>query len=212
MLDASLGYFLNPLLTIALGTLVLHEPLRRAQRLAIAVAAAGVIGMGIAMGAAPWIALLLASTFAGYALLRKTAPLGCVEGLALETALVVPFACAYLVWSTRSQGNAFVDSGWGLRWLLAAAGPVTAVPLLLFAAGARRIPLHLLGLLQYITPSMLLGLGAGLYGEVFDPARGIGFALVWLGIGIYLGDGLLLHRRHRAAASMAFPYDRKQAR
>ncbi len=199
VLDASLGYFLNPLLTIALAGAVLHEPLRRAQRMAVAVAAAGVVGMGIALGSAPWIALMLAATFAGYGLLRKTAPFGPVEGLALETALIAPFACAYLAWATRSQGNPFVESSWSVRWLLAAAGPVTAAPLLLFAAGARRIPLNLLGLLQYITPSMLLGLGVVMYGEAVDPARAIAFALVWLGILIYLGDGALRLRRSRRA-------------
>ncbi len=199
VLDASLGYFLNPLLTIALGTMVLHEPLRRAQHVAVGVAAAGVIGVGIALGTAPWIALMLASTFAGYGLLRKTAPFGPVEGLMLETALILPLACAYLAWTTRSQGNAFVDAQWSLRCLLAAAGPVTAVPLLLFAAGARRIPLHLLGLLQYITPSVLLGLGVWLYREPFDIGRGIGFAWVWLGIAIYLGDRPVRPPAHPAA-------------
>ncbi|WP_297910484.1 EamA family transporter RarD [Thiomonas sp.] len=190
VVDASLGFFLNPLLTIGLATLVLHEPLRRAQRVAIVFAVAGVAWMGVALGVAPWIAVALAASFAGYSLLRKTAPLGAFEGLALETALVFPLAIGYLAWLPAGQANVFLVSTPGERLLLAAAGPVTTIPLLLFAAGARRIPLAMLGILQYVTPTMLLCLGVALYRERFDVAHGVGFGLVWIGIAIYLGDRL----------------------
>ncbi|WP_038165928.1 EamA family transporter RarD [Thiomonas sp. FB-6] len=191
VVDASLGYFLNPLLTIGLATLVLREPLSRAQRVAIALAMAGVGWMGVALGVAPWIAVALASSFAGYSLLRKTAPLGACEGLALETALVFPLAFAYLALLGAQHANAFVAATSGDRLMLAAAGPVTTIPLLLFAAGARRIPLAMLGILQYVTPTMLLILGVALYHEAFDAVHGVGFGLVWAGIALYLGDRVL---------------------
>lgn len=190
VVDASLGFFLNPLLTIGLATLVLHEPLRRAQRVAILFAVAGVLWMGLTLGVAPWVAVALASSFAGYSLLRKTAPLGAFEGLALETALVFPLALAYLAFFSPEPTKHFLAAPTGERLLLVAAGPVTTIPLWLFGAGARRIPLAMLGILQYVTPTMLLILGVALYGEAFDVAHGVGFGLVWVGIAIYLGDRL----------------------
>ncbi len=192
VVDASLGYFINPLLTVALAGAVLREPLRPRQGAAIACAAAGVVCMGCALGATPWIALALAATFAGYGVLRKTAPLGVVDGLSLELALAFPPAAAYLA----AHADALAASDWGELGLLAAAGPLTAVPLLLFALAARRIPLAMLGMLQYITPTLLLVLGVALYGEQVDAGRGAGFALVWLGIALYLGE----RRARRPAA------------
>ena len=197
VVDASLGYFLNPLLTIGLATLILHEPLRRAQRVATVFAVAGVAWMGVALGATPWIPVVLASSFAAYSLLRKTAPLGAFEGLALETALVFPIAIGYLAFVSADHANVFLASTTSERWLLIAAGPVTTIPLLLFAAGAQRIPLAMLGILQYVTPTMLLILGVALYREAFDVVHGVGFGLVWVGIALYLGDSLL---RHKVAA------------
>ncbi len=184
VVDASLGYFINPLLSVGLAAAVLGEPLRKRQAVAIMLAAAGVVWMGFALGAAPWIALALAASFAGYGLLRKTAPLGVADGLFLEMALAFPLAAAYLA----THGGTFAASSWSQRGLLAAAGPLTVAPLLLFALSARGIPLATLGMLQYITPTLLLLLGVALYQERFDARHGIGFALVWLGIALYLGE------------------------
>ncbi|OIQ80210.1 EamA-like transporter family protein [mine drainage metagenome] len=199
VVEASLGYYINPLVNVALGTLLLHERLRALQWGAVAVACVGVLWMTIEIGHVPWIALTLALTFAGYSLARKTAPLGSLEGLALETALMFPIALLYLGWCSAHGDNTFAAGGWSQRALLAAAGPVTTVPLLLFAAGARRIPLSMLGVLQYLTPTLLLVLGVWLYHEPFSTTRATGFGLVWMGIALYLFDGLW-RRRVVAAA------------
>ena len=200
VVEASLGYYINPLMNVALGTVLLHERLRPAQWAAVGVAALGVVWMTTEVGHVPWIALVLAFSFAGYSLLRKTAPLGSLEGLAVETAVLFPLALAYLGWESAQGHNVFTASGWDLRWLLVAAGPVTTIPLLLFAAGARRIPFSLLGILQYLTPTVLLILGVWLYHEPFGANRAIGFGLVWGGIGLYLAEGLFKLGTRRAVA------------
>ncbi|OZB48238.1 MAG: EamA family transporter [Thiomonas sp. 14-66-4] len=200
VVEASLGYYINPLMNVALGTVLLHERLRPAQWAAVGVAALGVVWMTTEVGHVPWIALVLAVSFAGYSLLRKTAPLGSLEGLAVETAVLFPLALAYLGWESAQGHNVFTASGWDMRWLLVAAGPVTTIPLLLFAAGARRIPFSLLGILQYLTPTVLLILGVWLYHEPFGANRAIGFGLVWAGIGLYLAEGLFKLGTRRAAA------------
>ena len=199
VIEASLGYYINPLVNVALGTLLLHERLRALQWGAVAVACVGVLWMTFEIGHVPWLALVLALTFAGYSLARKTAPLGSLEGLALETALMFPLALLYLGWCSAHGSNAFSAGDGAQRALLAAAGPVTTIPLLLFAAGARRIPLSMLGLLQYLTPTLLLVLGVWLYHEPFSSTRATGFGLVWAGIALYMLDGLL--RRRVAAAA-----------
>ncbi len=190
VVDASLGYYINPLMSVVVGALVLSERLRPAQWAAVAVAAAGVALMTIEVGRLPWIALTLALSFALYGLLRKTAPLGSLEGLALETAVLFPLALCFLAWEGAHGADAFVHGGWGRRLLLAAAGPVTAIPLLLFAAAARRIPLSLLGILQYSMPTVVLGLGIWLYHEPFGADRALGFGLVWAGVAVYLADAV----------------------
>ena len=136
VVDASLGYYINPLVNVALGSVLLHERLRGLQWVALAIAAAGVTVMAIEVGHVPWISLSLALTFGSYALLRKTAPLGALEGLAVETAVLFPLAVAYLFWLSTQGMNAFASADLSTRWLLVAAGPVTTVPLLLFAAGS----------------------------------------------------------------------------
>ncbi|GAB4474529.1 MAG: EamA family transporter RarD [Burkholderiaceae bacterium] len=190
IVDASLGYFINPLVNVAIGALLLHERLRAAQWLAVALAAAGVAWLTWHAGALPWIGLVLALSFAAYGLLRKTAALGAAEGLALETALLFPLALAYLAWLGTGGLSAFVDGSAATRWLLAAGGPITAVPLLAFAAGARRIPFSTLGLLQYIAPTLQLLLGVWLYGESFEPGRALGFSAIWIALSIYSAQGL----------------------
>lgn len=189
VLDASLGYFINPLVNVMLGFAFLHERLRPVQWAAVAIAACGVAWLTWQGGHPPWIALVLAASFGGYGLLRKTATLGPLEGLALETMVLAAPALAYLVFLSSTGQNHFSDATPSLQWLLAAVGPVTAIPLLLFAAGARRIPLSLLGLLQYIGPTMQLLLGVWLYGEPFGGARLAGFALIWAALAVYSLEG-----------------------
>lgn len=190
VVDASLGYFINPLVNVAIGAIVLHERLRPAQWIAVALAATGVAWLTWHAGTLPWIGLTLAFSFAAYGLLRKTASLGAAEGLALETALLAPLALAYLGWLGAADRSAFGDGSAATRWLLAAAGPVTALPLLAFAAGARRIPFSMLGLLQYIAPTLQLLLGVWLYREPFEPGKALGFAAIWVALAIYSIEGL----------------------
>jgi chloramphenicol-sensitive protein RarD len=190
VVDASLGYFINPLVSVLLGFLLLHERLRLGQWCAIGIAFCGVAWLTWQSGQFPWIGLILAVTFGTYGLLRKTAALGTLEGLSLETMLLFPVAFAYLLALTMTGHNAFIDAPPTSQWLLAAAGPITAIPLLLFAAGARRIPLSLLGLLQYIGPSLQLLLGVWLYHEPFGPGRMIGFVMIWGAIAVFSAEGV----------------------
>lgn len=197
VLEASLGYFMLPLVNVALGYVVLHERPRRWQWLAFSVACAGVVWLTVQTGRLPWVALALAITFAFYGLLRKLAPLGALEGLALETLLLAPVAVVFLAWmTTQGQGSLAGAQPGALAWLVAS-GPVTALPLLLFAAGARRIPLSLMGVLQYITPSILVLLGVWLYGEPFAGPRAVGFVLIWVALAIYTAEGWWVRRNAR---------------
>jgi chloramphenicol-sensitive protein RarD len=198
VVDASLGYFINPLVNVLIGAAFLHERLRPAQWAAAGVAAAGVGWLTWQAGAVPWIGLVLALTFGLYGLLRKTAALGAIEGLTLETVLLTPLAAAYLLWLAHAGASGFVEGDTATRLLLAAAGPVTAVPLLLFAAGARRIPFSTLGLLQYLGPSLQLLIGVWLYHEPFA-ARAPGYVLIWIALAVFSVEGLLQGWRSRAA-------------
>ncbi len=190
VLDASLGYFILPLVNVALGFAFLNERPRPVQWLAVALAAAGVLWLTLQAGRLPWVALLLAITFGIYGLLRKLAKLGALEGLTLETLLLSPFAVGLLAWwAWHGQGALVQGDAATLGWLLLA-GPLTAIPLLLFAAGARRLPLATLGILQYISPSLQMLLGVWLYGEAFEPTRAIGFYLIWLALVLYSADSL----------------------
>jgi chloramphenicol-sensitive protein RarD len=191
LLETSLGYFINPLVSVLLGVLVLKERLRLGQSLSLAVALAGVLYLTISYGRLPWIALSLAGSFALYALLRKTAVLGSLEGLTLETLFVCLPALAYLLFRAWAGTGAFGSVGMASSVLLACAGIATAAPLLLFAAGARRIPLTSLGILQYIAPTLQFTLGVVVYGERLSPTRLIGFCLIWLALVLYSGEGLL---------------------
>ena len=195
VVDASLGYFILPLVNVAFGFAFLHERPRPVQWLAVAMAAAGVVWLTLQAGRLPWVALVLAATFGVYGLLRKVATLGALEGLTLETMLLAPFAVGLLAWwAWHGQGALVQGNASTLGWLLLA-GPLTAIPLLLFAAGARRIPMATLGILQYISPSLQMLLGVWLYGEPFDPARALGFYLIWLALVVYSLDGLWRSRR-----------------
>ncbi len=200
VLDASLGYFINPLFNVALGYLVLHERPRPLQWLAVAIAAAGVLWLALGTGHVPYVSLALAASFGLYGLLRKTATLGPLEGLALETMLQAPLAIGWLAW-LASHGQAhFAQGDHVLDTWLVLAGPITAVPLLLFAAGARRVTLATLGLLQYLGPTIQFALGVGLYHEPFSARRAFGFGLIWLALLVYSGESWRLHRRAVAPA------------
>ncbi len=195
VLDASLGYFILPLVNVAMGFAFLRERPRPVQWLAVAVAAAGVLWLTLQAGRLPWVALVLAITFGIYGLLRKLAALGALEGLTLETLLLSPMALGMLAWWAWSGQGALVQGDPAtLGWLLLA-GPLTAIPLLLFAAGARRIPLATLGILQYISPSLQMLLGVWLYGEAFVPARAIGFYLIWTALLLYSADSFWQSRK-----------------
>jgi len=204
VVEASLGYFVTPLVNVLLGTCVLGERPRRLQWVAVATAACGVLWLTLTLGRPPWIALGLAGSFGSYGLLRKTAPLGALEGLALETAVLAPLALAALALLQAPHGGlaglfAGLD-GTTVAWLLCA-GPITAIPLLLFAGGARRITLATLGTLQYLSPTIQFLLGVVWFGEPLQPVRLIGFVLIWVALAIYSADGFLWMRRLRAAAA-----------
>jgi chloramphenicol-sensitive protein RarD len=195
LVDASLGYFILPLVNVAFGFAFLQERPRPVQWLAMAVAAAGVLWLTVQTGRLPWVALVLAFTFGIYGLLRKVASLGALEGLTLETLLLAPLALGLLTWwAWHGQGALVQGDAATMGWLLLA-GPLTAIPLLLFAAGARRIPMATLGILQYISPSLQMLLGVWLYGEAFEPARAIGFYLIWLALVVYSLDSLWQARK-----------------
>ena len=195
VLDASLGYFINPLVNVALGFAFLRERPRPVQWIAVALAAAGVLWLTVQTGRLPWVAIVLALSFGLYGLVRKTAPLGAMEGLGLETLLMAPIAAAALLFWTAQGTSAFaIGEPVTLMWLLLA-GPLTAVPLLLFAAGARRLPLTTLGLVQYISPSMQFALGVWLFHEPLAPARMVAFALIWAALAVYTAEGLWRSRR-----------------
>jgi chloramphenicol-sensitive protein RarD len=193
VVEVSLGYFINPLVTVLAGVVVLGERLRRAQWAALALAAAAVVGLTLGVGSPPWIALTLAFSFAGYGLVRKKADVGAIEGLTVETLLVVPLAVGYLWW-LGAAGEAQSLAGWPWHLvLLATSGLVTALPLLCFGGAATRIPLTTLGLLQYGTPTLHFLIGVFLYGEAMPTARWIAFGVIWLALAIFSLDSL----RHR---------------
>ena len=191
VIEASLGYFINPLVNIMFGYLLLKERMRAAQWAAIALAALGVGWLTWQSGTVPWIALFLAASFGGYGLLRKTAALGALEGLSFETMVLFPFAAGYIAWLTMNGANAFVNAPFdSTRLLLVAAGPITAIPLLLFATGARKIPLSILGLLQYLSPTIQFLLGVWLFHEAFSSERLVGFLMIWAALALFAGEGL----------------------
>lgn len=186
-LEASLGYFINPLVSVLLGALFLGERLRRWQLAAVGIATAGVIVRIGQVGSLPWIALFLALTFGLYGLLRKRAPIDPVGGLFVETALLLPLALAYLGWQAASatMPRAVLAE---LAWLLPLAGLITALPLMLFAHGARELPLATVGFLQYVAPTLNFVLAVAVFREPFDAGRLAAFALIWIALVLYSVD------------------------
>ncbi|MCX7157307.1 MAG: EamA family transporter RarD [Rhodocyclales bacterium] len=202
ILETSLGYFILPLLNVALGVLVLKERLRPLQWLAVLLASTGVTIEAVRAGGLPWIALVLAGTFGIYGLLRKQLPLDAASGLFLETVCMTPPALAWLGWLAYSgqshfgTGQSLLD---GRDLMLIATGPVTAIPLLLFAVAARRLPLSMMAFLQYLAPSITFLLAVLVYREPLDLSRLLTFAAIWLGLAIYSFDLL------KSAAARAAP-------
>ena len=194
IVQVSLGYFINPLLSVVLGVIVFRERLRRLQWFSVGLAACGVSYLGVASGHPPWIALALAVSFGTYGLMKKIAPLDPVQGLALETSILCPPAAAYLVVSELAGTGALMHSGPLRDLLMLGAGPVTTMPLLLFAAGVKRIPLSLVGMLQYINPTMQFLIAVLLYHEPFARLQFVGFALVWAALAVFAVDGYMNHR------------------
>jgi chloramphenicol-sensitive protein RarD len=182
VVETSLGYFMTPLVSILLGVLVLGERLTIEQWLAVGLAAIGVLYLTFAYGSLPWIALTLACSFGTYGLVKKLAPLNAVHGLALETCLLLLPALAYLIQQDNRGVGAFLHGSVGRDLLIVSTGPVTAIPLLLFAASTQRIPLSTVGLFQYINPSLQFLIGVFLYHEPFTRSRLIGFAIVWVAL------------------------------
>lgn len=205
IVNASLGYFINPLISVLLGFLFLQERMRSVQWLSVALAASGVFYLTISMGELPWIALVLGFSFGFYGLLRKQSVLNSPNGLTLETMILSLPALAYLLWLEADGSGAFLHSSLSQNLLMIGTGVITATPLLLFAHAAQRIPLATLGLLQYTAPSIQLLLGVFLYDEPFGGDRMIAFGLIWTALAIYSGEGLLRMRRRPkpAAASEA---------
>ncbi|MFV6027064.1 EamA family transporter RarD [Streptomyces sp. NPDC056264] len=203
VVEASLGYFINPLVTIALGVLVLQERLRPAQWAAVGIGFAAVLVLAIGYGQPPWISLTLAFSFAVYGLVKKKVNIGGLESLAAETAIQFLPALGYLVWLGTQGTLAFGSHGAGHTALLAATGIVTAVPLVCFGAAAIRVPLSTLGLLQYLAPTFQFLLGILYFHEEMPPERWAGFSLVWLALTILTWDALRSARRSRAAMEAA---------
>ncbi|MCW7945599.1 hypothetical protein AAW14_27215 [Streptomyces hygroscopicus] len=199
VVEASLGYFINPLVTIAMGVLILKERLRPVQWAAVAVGFAAVLVLTIGYGRPPWISLCLAFSFATYGLVKKKVRLGGIESLAAETAVQFLPALAYLLWLSAHGGSTFASHGPGHATLLAATGVVTALPLVCFGAAAIRVPLSTLGLLQYLAPVFQFLLGILYFHEAMPAERWAGFALVWLALALLTGDALrAAHRAGRA--------------
>jgi chloramphenicol-sensitive protein RarD len=199
VVEASLGYFINPLINVLLGVALLSERLTRAQWTAVALAATGVAYLTIVAGSLPWIALTLAFAFGVYGLIRKVVKVESLPGLATETLVLLPFSAVYLLWCESAGTGAMGHAGPVITGLLIGSGPITAIALFLFAYGARRLPYSTVGVLQYIAPTLQLACGVFALHERFERARAIGFALIWTALLIYAGEGLWLARKQQRA-------------
>ena len=202
VLDTSLGYFISPLFSILLGRIFFNERINRIQTVAIGLALAGVFWLAIPAGHIPWIALGLTASFGIYGLLRKIASLPTIPALALETLMMLPFAAAYLLLAARHNELVFSELSPLQLAILLGSGMVTTIPLLLFGAGAKRISMSSMGIIQYLSPTCQLLLGLFLFQESFSLSRLIGYALVWLGVAVYI-LGIWHQSRHRPFQSGA---------
>jgi chloramphenicol-sensitive protein RarD len=195
VVETSLGYFINPLVTVLMGVLILGERLRPLQWGALGIASLAVVVLTVDYGRLPWIALVLAFSFGTYGLLKKTANVGAVESLAVETTVVAPLAAAYLGWLIATGASSFGTEGAGHALLLASTGIVTAIPLICFGAAATRVSMTTLGLLQYLAPVLQFALGVFVLDEAMPASRWIGFVLVWVALVIFTVEAMNHHRR-----------------
>ncbi|MDR7099846.1 chloramphenicol-sensitive protein RarD [Lysobacter niabensis] len=215
VVESSLGYFINPLLNVVLGVVFLHERLSRAQWVAVTLAAAGVVWLTVNFGQPPWIAICLALSFALYGLLRKLLAIDAVTGLGVESVYLFLPALAMLVWGEAHGQGGFLPlggaPGWGMGMdaLLIFGGALTALPLIGFAFAVRRVPLSVVGLLQYIAPTLQFLTGVFVFHEAFDQQRLVGFVFIWAGLAIFALEGLL--RSRRAARVMPAPLPAREA-
>lgn len=200
VIDTSLGYFITPLVSVVIAVVVLRERLSWPQRVAVTIAAAGVALLGWHLGTPPWIALALAFSFGLYGLVRKLAPFDPVHGLAVESGVMLIPAMAYLLWCEAHGSGAFLHGHWRDDLLLIAGGPITAVPLVLFAYGAQRVSLLTLGVTQYISPTVALLLGILVFHESFEGMRQVAFGCIWVALAVFTADAL---RRYWSAGRAA---------
>ena len=190
VVEAALGYYINPILSIAVGVALLRERLAALQWTSVGLAGVAVLVLTVGYGRPPWVALVLAVSFAAYGVIKKQLNAGAVQSLTVESALLAPVALAYLAFLQVTGGLSFGRLGWSHSLLLVSTGLVTAVPLLLFAASATRVPLSTLGLLQYVAPTLQFLLGVAYFGEPMPASRWVGFGLVWLALMILTGYGV----------------------
>jgi chloramphenicol-sensitive protein RarD len=195
VLEASLGYFIGPLVNVLLGVLALKEQLNPRQWIAVGLATAGVTWMTVGTGALPWVSLVLAFSFGIYGLVRKVVNVAAVPGLAIESVLLAPLALGWLAWQHYQGTGTFGHAPLHVSLMLAGSGLITALPLALFSTGARLIPYTLVGIITYIGPSLQALSGVFVYGEPFAGARAVGFCIIWAGIAIFVADNLLRARR-----------------
>lgn len=195
VVEISLGYFIGPLVNVALGVVLFRERLNRLQWISVVIAAAGVLYLTWTAGRPPWISIALALSFSLYALVRKVAKVEALPGFTGETFLLLPVAAGFVLWSEFSGSGAMSNHGFDMTALLLMGGPLTAVPLVLFAVGARRIPLFTVGLLQYIGPTLQLACAVLLFHEPFTGPRVVGFTMIWVALAMFALDGVVAARR-----------------
>lgn len=201
--EASLGYFVNPLVTMLLGVIFLRERLRRMQWVAVGIAVVAVVVLGVDYGRLPWLALALAFSFGIYGLMKKKAGAGAFESLTVETALMTPFALLYVVWLAAHGTGHFTSDGAGHTLLFIGSGAVTSIPLVLFGAAATRVTMVTLGLVQYLAPIIQFAIGVFVQHEAMSPGRWIGFVIVWIALAVFTYEALGYRRTQLAEAAQA---------
>ncbi|WP_415888242.1 EamA family transporter RarD [Neptuniibacter sp. SY11_33] len=197
IVETTLGYFINPLINIVFGFFIFSERLRFLQLIAVAIAGAAVLYQIILIGELPWVALTLATSFSIYSVLRKKIAIDSVTGLLVETLWLFPMALVYMIWLSSQNNFVLLNGSTDIQMLLLAAGLVTSLPLIAFAAGARRLSLTMVGLLQYIGPSIAFLIAVFYYNEPMDENRLITFVMIWIALAIFSVEGLLVQRRKK---------------
>ena len=201
--EASLGYFINPLVSVLLGMIFFSETLRRAQWIAIATASCGVAVLTWELGRLPWVSLVLCFSFAAYGAVRKTVSVDSRIGFAIETALLFPVAFVWLSWFQQTPDGGWMGNGIALDWLIPLAGPITAVPLILFALAAKRLKLATIGMMQYLTPTLQFLIAVVIFREPFGPVDAVAFRLIWTALLVFTLDSVLRERKSRRLARAA---------